>query len=59
MTAPRIVEGSITNMRSQSTNGLLLNECRLPMLNNRLANAPPTIVKFERATAYLAEKPEA
>lgn len=58
MTAPKIVEGSITNMRSQSISGFLMKECLLPMLNSRLAKAPPTIVKFESATAYLAAKPE-
>lgn len=58
MTAPKIVEGSMTNMRSQSIIGFLMKECLLPMLNSRLAKAPPTIVKFDSATAYLAENPE-
>lgn len=56
MTAPRMVDGSITSMRSQSIRGLLLKEWRLPMLKNKLANAPPTIVKLERATADFAGK---
>lgn len=56
MTAPRMVHGSITRMRSQSIRGLLLNEWRLPILKNKLAHAPPTIVKLERATADFAGK---
>ena len=58
MTAPRMVLGSMTSMRSQSIRGLLLIECRLPMLKNMLAHAPPTMVKLERATACCAGKPE-
>ena len=56
MTAPKMVHGSITSMRSQSIRGLLLNEWRLPMLKTKLAHAPPTIVKLERATADFAGK---
>ena len=57
MTAPRMVDGSMTNMRSQSIRGLGLKEWRRLMLKKRLATAPPTMVKLERATAYFAGKP--
>ncbi len=57
MTAPRMVDGSMTSMRSQSIRGLGLKEWRRLMLKKRLATAPPTMVKLERATAYFAEKP--
>ena len=57
MTAPRMVDGSITSMRSQSIRGLGLKEWRRLILKMRLATAPPTMVKLERATAYFAGKP--
>ena len=57
MSAPKMVDGSMTSMRSQSINGLGLKEWRRPMLKKRLARAPPTMVKLDSATAYLAGKP--
>mmetsp|Transcript_19679 Transcript_19679/g.44456 ORF Transcript_19679/g.44456 Transcript_19679/m.44456 type:complete len:226 (+) Transcript_19679:128-805(+) len=57
MSAPAMVSGSMTRMRSQSTSGRSARGCRFRTLSSVLATAPPKTVMFDRGMACLGEKP--
>ena len=55
-TAPAMVNGSITSIKSQSTNGRSVSGCRLGIFNTMLVIEEPNIVKLLSGIANLGWK---
>mmetsp|Transcript_36314 Transcript_36314/g.67072 ORF Transcript_36314/g.67072 Transcript_36314/m.67072 type:complete len:230 (+) Transcript_36314:764-1453(+) len=57
ISAPAMVKGSITRMRSQSTRGLSARGWRFLVFRYVFASAPPNTVMFDRGMACFGENP--